>query len=89
MSDEAWQELVDLDNLCVWMDGEGLGSGPLEHPMPLAGGTQNVLLRFERNGRPYVLRRSPRHPRGAAMPPTGAKPASSARWRQPTFRIRD
>jgi aminoglycoside phosphotransferase (APT) family kinase protein len=27
----------------------------------LAGGTQNVLLRFERGGRAYVLRRGPRH----------------------------
>jgi len=64
MSDETWRELVDLDRLTAWMDGEGLGRGSIENPTPLAGGTQNVLLRFQRDGRPYVLRRSPRHPRG-------------------------
>jgi aminoglycoside phosphotransferase (APT) family kinase protein len=64
MSDEPWRELVNLDNLRGWMDGEGLGNGPLKRLTPLAGGTQNVLLRFQRDGRAYVLRRSPRHPRG-------------------------
>src|SRR5258708_37248597 len=64
MSDETWRELVDLDGLAAWRDGEGLGRGSIENPTPLAGGTQNVLLRFQRDGRPYVLRRSPRHPRG-------------------------
>jgi aminoglycoside phosphotransferase (APT) family kinase protein len=64
MSEETWQDLVDLDRLAAWMDGEGLGRGPIENPTPLTGGTQNILLRFERDGRSYVLRRSPRHPRG-------------------------
>ena len=63
MSEEVWQELVDLEKLRVWMDGQGLGAGPIEQPVPLAGGTQNVLLRFLRDGRPYVLRRGPRSPR--------------------------
>src|SRR5882762_6562901 len=64
MSDETWRELVDLDQLAAWMDSQRLGRGSIENPTPLTGGTQNVLLRFQRGGRPYVLRRSPRHPRG-------------------------
>lgn len=41
------------------MDGQGLGSGPLEQAQRLSGGTQNILLRFTRAGRDYVLRRPP------------------------------
>ena len=41
------------------MDGQGLGSGPLERAERLSGGTQNILLRFTRAGRDYVLRRPP------------------------------
>lgn len=52
---------VDLDSLATWMDGQGLGSGPINDPRLLAGGTQNILLRFTRDGRDYVLRRPPRH----------------------------
>ncbi|MFT3818888.1 MAG: phosphotransferase family protein [Rubrivivax sp.] len=59
----AHESLVDLDRLREWMDGAGLGQGPLSAVTPLAGGTQNVLLRFQRDGRGYVLRRPPRHPR--------------------------
>lgn len=45
------------------MDDQGLGKGPVENVRQLAGGTQNVLLAFRRNGRDYVLRRPPVHPR--------------------------
>lgn len=55
--------VVDLDVLRDWMDARGLGSGPLEDLTPLAGGTQNLLLRFVRSGRTYVLRRPPQHKR--------------------------
>jgi len=41
------------------MDGEGLGAGPLEDVETIAGGTQNILLRFRRDGREYVFRRPP------------------------------
>lgn len=41
------------------MDGQGLGSGPLGEAEVLTGGTQNILLRFVRDGRAYVLRRPP------------------------------
>jgi len=54
---------VDLDALRAWMDGEGLGAGPLEEVEQLAGGTQNVLVRFRRADRTYVLRRPPLHKR--------------------------
>ncbi len=43
------------------MDGQGLGSGELTDVAPISGGTQNIMLRFSRGGRSYVLRRGPRH----------------------------
>jgi aminoglycoside phosphotransferase (APT) family kinase protein len=54
---------VDLEALAAWMDGQGLGSGPIEDTELLGGGTQNILLRFDRAGRTYVLRRPPEHKR--------------------------
>ena len=52
---------VDLIALTTWMDSEGLGAGPLEDVAPIGGGTQNVMVRFTRDGREYVLRRGPEH----------------------------
>ena len=52
---------VDLAAVAAWMDGQGLGAGPLEDAVLLAGGTQNILLKFSRSGRDYVLRRPPPH----------------------------
>jgi aminoglycoside phosphotransferase (APT) family kinase protein len=60
---EAWRELIDLAALSRWMDREALGEGPIEDAATLGGGTQNILLRFVRAGREYVLRRPPRRPR--------------------------
>jgi aminoglycoside phosphotransferase (APT) family kinase protein len=54
---------VDLAALAAWMDARELGTGPIESPTLIAGGTQNVLLRFTRSGREYVLRRPPVHKR--------------------------
>ncbi|MET3513895.1 aminoglycoside phosphotransferase (APT) family kinase protein [Pseudacidovorax sp. 1753] len=54
---------VALDRLQDWLDGQGVGRGPLEGCRLLTGGTQNILLRFERDGQAYVLRRPPAHPR--------------------------
>jgi aminoglycoside phosphotransferase (APT) family kinase protein len=54
---------VDLARLAEWMDHHGLGSGPIEQVELLAGGTQNILLRFGRADRTYVLRRPPEHKR--------------------------
>ncbi len=55
---------VDLGALSAWMDGQGLGEGPISDTELLVGGTQNILLRFSRAGRSYVLRRPPVHKRG-------------------------
>lgn len=49
------------DALAPWMSDRGLGDGPLENVTAITGGTQNVMLRFERSGRPYVFRRGPLH----------------------------
>ena len=54
-------DLIDLDALARWMDGAGLGSGPIAGAAILGGGTQNIVIRFERAGRTYVLRRPPVH----------------------------
>jgi aminoglycoside phosphotransferase (APT) family kinase protein len=43
------------------MSEQGLGEGPLQDVAGVTGGTQNVMLRFTRSSRPYVLRRGPRH----------------------------
>lgn len=45
------------------MDGVGLGEGPISSCVRLAGGTQNILLKFSRSGRVFVLRRPPIHQR--------------------------
>lgn len=55
---------VDLGALERWMDGRQLGEGPLTGLMRLSGGTQNILLRFSRCERSYVLRRPPLRLRG-------------------------
>jgi aminoglycoside phosphotransferase (APT) family kinase protein len=55
--------MVNIGSLAAWMTARELGTGPIEHVIPLAGGTQNILLRFRRDGRDYVLRRPPPHPR--------------------------
>lgn len=47
-------------------NGAGAGEGPLKDVSAVTDGTQNVMLRFIRAGRPYVLRRGPRHLRRAA-----------------------
>ncbi|HEX4979246.1 MAG TPA: phosphotransferase family protein [Acidimicrobiales bacterium] len=54
-------DVVDLDVLAGWMDEVGLPGDEIERAELLAGGTQNVLIRFERGGRTFVLRRGPRH----------------------------
>jgi aminoglycoside phosphotransferase (APT) family kinase protein len=52
---------VNLEAVAEWMSRQGLGDGPLEDVSEISGGTQNIMLRFTRSGRPYVLRRGPRH----------------------------
>ena len=53
-------EGVDLEVLRLWMDSRGLGDGRLSEVALITGGTQNILLSFERSGRRYVLRRPDR-----------------------------
>jgi hypothetical protein len=76
MSDAPADLGVDLERLAGWMDGHGLGSGAIANAQLLAGGSQNVLLRFTRSGRDYVLRRPPVHLR-----------ACLAHWQAPQCRI--
>ena len=59
--DQDWEILVPLDRLSRWMDDAGFPPGPIENPHLLGGGTQNILLKFERAGRTFVLRRPPKH----------------------------
>lgn len=66
VSEERESEQVEgvaLDALSAWMDAQGLPPGPIERVESLGGGTQNILLRFDRGGRSFVLRRPPLHKR--------------------------
>ncbi len=48
------------------MDLVGLAHGPIEGVELLAGGTQNILVRFRRAGETFVLRRPPLHKRASS-----------------------
>ena len=52
---------MDLAAVQKWMDVQGLGAGEIENATSIGGGTQNVMVRFSRDGREYVLRRGPEH----------------------------
>ena len=55
---------VDLDVLATWMDAAGPRCRDRSRTSTsIEGGTQNVLLRFTRDGREYVFRRPPPHKR--------------------------
>ncbi len=54
---------VDLARLGEWMDEQNLPGGAFTEVELLTGGTQNVLVRFERGGSRFVLRRPPVHKR--------------------------
>ncbi len=53
--------MENVQAVAEWMSTQGLGEGPLERVREITGGTQNVMLRFTRSGREYVLRRGPLH----------------------------
>src|ERR1700761_7614269 len=55
------EQLKPPDGLAEWMSKQGLGDGPLDNVSAISGGTQNIMLRFTRSGRTYVLRRGPKH----------------------------
>lgn len=52
-------EGFDIARLQAWMDAHGLPGGEVTGLRILTGGTQNILLRFDRAGRGYVLRQPP------------------------------
>ncbi|GGY59290.1 phosphotransferase family protein [Marinobacter zhanjiangensis] len=56
-----WQDHIDTGRLQAWMVDQGLGEGKITGAHLLGGGTQNLLLRFDYNGRGLVLRRPPPH----------------------------
>jgi aminoglycoside phosphotransferase (APT) family kinase protein len=60
---EALRDPIDVMRLTHWMESEDLPTGPIERLTPLAGGSQNIILRFTKGGRDFVLRRPPLHPR--------------------------
>ncbi|MEV0366156.1 phosphotransferase family protein [Nocardia fusca] len=55
------REHVDFTVVGNWMDERGLTGGEFRDVKALGGGTQNIMLRFTRDGRDYVLRRGPAH----------------------------
>ena len=63
MADVLDPAIVDLDRVAAWMDERALGSGPITDVELIAGGTQNVLVRFRRGDGEFVLRRPPPHKR--------------------------
>jgi aminoglycoside phosphotransferase (APT) family kinase protein len=66
MPDDAQQlpTLSDADQIALqrWVREQGLGS-TVSGVEPLTGGTQNIVVRLQVDGRPMVLRRPPVHPR--------------------------
>ena len=52
---------VDQAALAQWMERQGLSGGPIRKVEALSGGSQNILVRFERGWRNFVLRRPPLH----------------------------
>jgi aminoglycoside phosphotransferase (APT) family kinase protein len=55
--------LIDFAALADWMDSQGLESGPIDDIVQLTGGSQNVIVKFRRGQRRFVLRRPPEHTR--------------------------
>lgn len=56
---EDWKAAIDPKRLSEWMESQGVGPGEILNAVLLGGGTQNVVLKFERGGRAFVLRRPP------------------------------
>ncbi|WP_374229828.1 phosphotransferase family protein [Rhodococcus sp. F64268] len=56
-------DMVDIAALTSWLDSKGVGTGPITDVVALTGGTQNILVRFVRDGHEYVFRRPPLHKR--------------------------
>ena len=67
----ALNELVDTGRLQEWALAHGLGSGAIDGVRVLAGGSQNVLVRFSIGARRFVLRRPALHARPDAARTVG------------------
>jgi len=52
---------VDFTRLADWMDTQGLESGPIANAARLTGGTQNVIVKFNRGRSQFVLRKPSAH----------------------------
>lgn len=52
---------ISIEALSEWMDSIGLDKGDITDAEVLAGGTQNILIKFSRAGQSFVLRRPPLH----------------------------
>ena len=57
-----------LDRLQGWIEGEGIAFGPISSVAPIAGGTQNRLLRVRAGDRELVRRGRFQRSRGNAAP---------------------
>lgn len=55
----AIEDMVDTALLAEWMEQQRLDRGPILGIKPLNGGTQNIILRFTKGGRHFVMRRPP------------------------------
>lgn len=62
MTDDI-EPLRSLNSMIDWLDHSGVGAGPITQVVTLTGGTQNVLVKFTRDGHDYVLRRPPTNKR--------------------------
>lgn len=49
---------MPLEALSSWMDQAGIGAGPITNPRLLAGGTQHVMIGFDRGPQRYVFRQA-------------------------------
>ena len=58
--------LIDLKKLGEWMSANHLPEGDINNQRLLTGGTQNILLYFERGEKAFVLRRPPPHLRSSS-----------------------
>jgi len=55
---------VDLQSLCDWMDAQGFEPGSIFNVVPLSGGTQNVIAKFDKGRSTFVIRK-PTSPLGS------------------------
>lgn len=64
MAEAAHDITVDLRAIDRWLDSiDACATGTIKNPRLLAGGTQNIVMRFSRGGQDYVLRHPPANPR--------------------------